>query len=64
MTKNKNQLIKGGIITKKFLYENDIEFVSESSLFFFYRKGLYVYVFDKSDTNHPDEYLLVAIWED
>ncbi|MEI6696888.1 MAG: hypothetical protein WCO13_12575 [Bacteroidota bacterium] len=59
-----NLLLKGERYSKKFLQDALFKFVSESNMFFFYRKGGLVYVFDKNNSKHPDEFLLVAIWED
>jgi hypothetical protein len=57
-------LVKGEKYSEKFLQENNIEFVSESTIYKFYRKGIYVYVFDKMTQTGTDEYYLSTIWKD
>ena len=59
-----NTLIKGEKYSEKFLQENNIEFVSESTIYKFFRKGIYVYVFDKMTHTGNDEYYLATIWKD
>ncbi len=59
-----NLLLKGQKYSKKFLQDAHCNLVSESNMYFFYRRGGLVYVFDKNNSKHPDEFLLVAIWED
>lgn len=57
-------LIKGEKYSEKFLVENKIEFVSESTIYKFFRKGNYVYVFDKMTNTGTDEYFLATIRKD
>ena len=64
MDKSENLLIKREKYSEKFLLDNNIEFVSESTIYRFYRKGNYVYVFDKKDCIDSDEYSLATIWKD
>ena len=57
-------LRKGEKYNKEYLQNNDFEFVNESSIYLFYRKGIDAYVFKKPDEKQDNEYLLVEIWKD
>jgi len=57
-------LNKGENYDKNKLQDIGIKYINESNSYYFYRKDIYVYVFDKNNSKHPGEYKLTAIWED
>ncbi|MFZ4399638.1 MAG: hypothetical protein ACOYO1_06370 [Bacteroidales bacterium] len=58
-------LVKGEKYRQKYLLEKDFEFINESTIFLFYRKGINAFVFEKPiETTHDDEYILIEIWKD
>ncbi|MFZ4399639.1 MAG: hypothetical protein ACOYO1_06375 [Bacteroidales bacterium] len=57
-------IVKGNKYNKEYLHKNNFEFMNDSEIFFFYRKGNTAYVFEKPREKQDDEYLLVAVWKD
>lgn len=63
MNTEDSQFVIGQTYPKDFLEKSKMELVNKSCLFMFYRNEKHVYVFDLNNKKHPDEFLLVAIWD-